>query len=390
MRRGLIPLVVGVALVILGVWIARNTEWTDVQLPTSLKGEAATDPFYAAERFARSLGARASWDRVLTVPPTTSVIVLSDWRWNLIESRRVALERWVESGGRLVVDAGLFSEGDVFEKWSGIDWHWRKPAETKGPSPVGRYPCKKFREEGTSVPGGSSPDLHWMCEVDDESTLVTTAPAVWALRDERGADVQAMRVAVGKGTVTVLNTSPFTYRSLLDGDHGWLFVAATDLRRGDDVRFLSEESHASLLALLWIYGRPVVLLSFVLIGFALWRGGIRFGPLAAIPEPARRSLAEQIRGTGQFALRHGSGDALHAAAVRALDEAAERRVSNYARLSAKERAARLSEITGFDRNALAAAIYHPGLRRSHELRSTIGLLEAARRILVTKASHGTS
>ena len=29
---------------------------------------------------------------------------------------------------------------------------------------------------------------------------------------------------------------------------------------------------------------------------------------------ARRSLAEQIRGTGQFALRHGGGEALHAAA----------------------------------------------------------------------------
>ncbi len=385
MRRALVPLVVGVALVIVGVWIARHTEWTDVQLPSPLKGEAATNPFYAAERFARSLGARASWDRVLKVPPTTSVIVLADWRWNLIESRRVVLEHWVESGGRLVVDAGLFSEGEVFEKWSGIDWQWHKRKETKNPSHAGPYPCRKFREEGTSVPHASANDLHWVCDFDDESTLVSTSTPMWSLRDEQGIDVQAMRVAVGKGTVTVLNASPFTYRSLLDGDHGWLFVAAADLRHGDEVHFLSEESHPSLLGLLWLYGRPVVLLSFVLIGFTLWRGGVRFGPLAATPAPARRSLADQIRGSGQFALRHGSGDALHAAAVRALDEAAERRVSNYARLSAKDRAARLAEITGFDRNALAAAIYHPGLRRQHELRSTIGLLEAARRILIAPA-----
>jgi hypothetical protein len=41
----------------------------------------------------------------------------------------------------------------------------------------------------------------------------------------------------------------------------------------------------------------------------------------------------------------------------------------------------LADLTGFDRNALAAAIYHPGLRSPHELRSTIGLLEAARRIV---------
>jgi hypothetical protein len=385
MRRLLIPFVVGLALVIFAVWIARNTEWTDVQLPTSLKGEAATNPFYAAQRFARSLGARASWDRVLTIPPTTSVIVLGDWRWNLIESRRVALEHWVESGGRLVVDEGLFTEGDAFEKWSGIDWHW--PKETKEDATFGRNPCRKFREEGTNSPGGSSGDLHWMCVVDDELTLITTRTPMWALRAEDGGQVQAMRVGVGKGTVTVITATPFTHRNLLDGDHGWLFVAATDLRRGDDVHFLSEESHPPLLALIWLYGRPVVLLSFVLVGFVLWRGGVRFGPLAATPELARRSLAEQIRGTGQFALRHGGGDALHTAAVRALDEAAERRVSNYARLSAKERAARLSEITGFDQNALAAAIYHPGLRRPHELRSTIGLLEAARRIVVGVGPH---
>jgi hypothetical protein len=386
MRRLLRPSIIGLALVICGVWIARSTEWTDVQLPASPTGEAATNPFYAVQRFSRSLGARGSWDRVLTIPPTTSVIVLSDWRWNLIESRRIALEHWVESGGRLVVDEGLFSDGDGFEKWSGIDWQW--PKEAKEAATFGLNPCRRFREEGSSIPAGST-ELHWMCVVDNAVTLTATRAPLWALRAEDGGELQAMRVAVGKGTVTVINATPFTYRNLLDGDHGWLFVAATELRRGDDVHFLSEESHPSLLALIWLYGRPVVLLSFVLVGFALWRGGIRFGPLAPTPALARRSLAEQIRGTGQFTLRHGGGDALHAAAVRALDEAAERRVSNYTRLSAKERAARLSEITGFERNALAAAIYHPGLRRSHELRSTIALLESARRILVAPGERRT-
>jgi hypothetical protein len=147
------------------------------------------------------------------------------------------------------------------------------------------------------------------------------------------------------------------------------------------VHFLSEEEQPSLLALLWIYGSPVVVLAFVLVGLALWRGGVRFGPLAAPPSSGRRSLAEQIRGTGQFVIRHNGGEALHSAAVRALDEAARRRVSGYAGLSARERAEALADLTGFDRNALAAAIYHPGLRGPHELRSTIGLLEAARRLV---------
>jgi hypothetical protein len=123
----------------------------------------------------------------------------------------------------------------------------------------------------------------------------------------------------------------------------------------------------------------------------LWRGGVRFGPLASPPGTARRSLAEQIRGTGQFALRHGSGDPLHTASARALEEAAQRRVPGYAGLSASERTAALVRLTGVDQDSLAAALYHPGLRRSHELRSTIALLEAARRTLIehTRVSHGT-
>ena len=44
---------------------------------------------------------------LFTAPPADSVIVLSAWHWNLSAGRREALERWVESGGRLVVDRTL-------------------------------------------------------------------------------------------------------------------------------------------------------------------------------------------------------------------------------------------------------------------------------------------
>ena len=145
-----------------------------------------------------------------------------------------------------------------------------------------------------------------------------------------------------------------------------------------------------MLALLWRYGAPVVTLALTLLALVLWRGGVRFGPLAAAPDAARRSLVEQIRGTGQFTLRHGGWSSLHAASIRALDEAAQRRVPSYTSLSPVERVAALSRLTGLDRNALAAAV-QPG-RRSHDLRNTIALLEAARRrtlIEHTRFSHGT-
>ena len=122
----------------------------------------------------------------------------------------------------------------------------------------------------------------------------------------------------------------------------------------------------------------------------MWRGSVRFGPLAAAPEAARRSLVEQIRGTGQFILRHGGRSSCHAASVRALDEAAGRRIPLYASLSPSERATALARLTGLDLDALTTAVQPIG--RSHELRNTIALLEAARRrtlIEHTRFSHGT-
>lgn len=392
MSRGrLIWLAVLVPVVALIAWVASNTYWADTKVPMPPKGEALTNPFYAAQRFAEALGARSAWDRAFTTPPADSVIVLSTWHWDLSAGRREALEGWVESGGRLVIDRTLAGGENEFERWSGIlrEYRERDGAEESAESKRDGA-CRMFQQEQNGTPSSGMPtERYRMCDLDGVSFLTSTRNAGWVLRDESG--IQAMRVPVGRGSVTVINTTPFRDRNLFKGDHGWLFVAATQMRRGDDVHFLSEDAHPSLLALLWQYGAPVVMLTFTLLAVVLWRGGVRFGPLAAMPDPARRSLAEQICGTGQFALRNGGGDALHAASVRALDEAAHRRVPTYAQLSADERAAALARLTGFDRDALAAAVHHAGGRRSHELRNRIALLEAARRrtlIEHTRFSHG--
>jgi hypothetical protein len=388
-RARVISALVAITLIALIAWVANNTYWGDISVPMPPKGEALTNPFYAAQRFAEALGARTAWDHVLTTPSTDSVIVLSAWHWNLIPSRREVLERWVDSGGRLVVDRTLADGGSEFERWSGIVREYRNLDRAEEAATADHEMCGRFQEEQDGAPSIGSPDTRYsMCDLDGMSFLTSQQPAVWALRDASG--IQAMRVAVGRGSVTVINATPFREQSLFDGDHGWLFTAATEMRRGDDVHFMSEDAHPTLLALLWQHGAPVLMLTLALVALLLWRGSVRFGPLAAAPEAARRSLVEQIRGTGQFILRHGGGISFHAASVRALDEAAGRRVPLYASLSPKERAAALARLTGFNVNALEAALQP--IRRSHELRNTIALLEAARRrtlIEHTRVSHGT-
>ena len=389
-RAGLVSLLIALPLVLLTYWIASHTYWAEMKVPMPPKGEALTNPFYAVQRFAEALGARTTWDRVFVVPPTESVIVLSAWHWSLSSGRRAALERWVESGGRLVVDRLAGGEDD-FERWSGIVRQHRDAHDARrSADPESDDACRTFEEEreGSHAPGGSN--SYSMCDVDCACSLTSNRRVLWALRDASG--IQAMRVPVGQGSVTMINASPFRYRSLFDGDHASVFVAATGLRRDDDVHFLSEDNHPSLLALIWLRGAPAVTLTLALVALLLWRGAVRFGPLAAPQSAARRSLAEQIRGTGQFTLRHGGGTPLHNACVRALDEAAERRVKGYARRSADDRAAVLARLTGFDRQALAAAIHQDGAPSAHELRRAIAVLEVARRQILnahTRSSHGT-
>ena len=407
--KRLVHIVGGVLFIALVVWIARNTYWADVAVPLPLKGEAITNPFYAAQRFTESLGGSAVRDRMWTSPSPDAVVVLSSWHWDLNAGRRQAIEQWVEAGGRLIVDRTLAGSLDTFEGWSGIEREFdakrfndktKQTAENDTDTDTdtdvddftemgfGKVTCDPFTEERHGeVSAGAA---HRVCNSEDFQLLTSTKDPEWALRNERGA--QAMRVRVGRGSVTVINATPFSYRELFDGDHAWLFVAAAQFQRGDEIRFLSEDDYPSLLALLWQYGGPVVVLMLVIVALLLWRGWVRFGPMAPPLPSARRSLAEQIRGSGQFALRHGSGDSLHAAVVRALNEAISRRVHGYQHLPPQEQTAALARLTGIDSGSLAAALHHLASRRAERLRNALALLETARRRALTqhpRSSDGT-
>jgi hypothetical protein len=391
MKRSTIGWIAGLAaLSLVLLWVARNTEWTGTTFPLPPAGEAATNPFYATQRFAEALGARTAWDRQLIVPSTNAVMVLSAWHWDLTEQRRYSLERWVESGGRLVVTGPLAGGEDEFERWSGITrgHHRRRREDPMRPPAAPDLPCEELTElrDGTTpLPGTRGVTV---CGVELESYLRTTRKPLWGLTLRN--DLQAVRVAAGKGTVTVINASPFRGQDVLLAEHHRLFVAATSLRREDDVHFLTENEHPSLLALTWMHGSPVVVLGLTALALGLWRNSSRFGPLVNEPAAARRSLAEQIRGTGQFAVREGDGESLHAATLRALSEAAARRIPGYVRMPQAERAAALAGLTGFDRDAFSAAALHAGLRTPGELRQTIAFLETARRQILSAPTSSTT
>ncbi len=370
-------------------WLAMHMSFKEVTVPAALEGEALRNPYYAAIRFSEALGADAEWERVFTAPAKDSIVMLSAWNWTLSRNRREHIERWVESGGRLVVDTSLIGDLNVFTRWSGIDEisHQVEPhqeSEDQSESPVAFFApeCRKLTEDGSRA------EIE-VCGVDPSRSLTSTRKAEWALRD--GKQIHALRTRVGRGSVTVVNALPFQRRGFFLGDHPRLFVRATQLHRGDSLRLFTEEEHASLLTLVWRFGAPVVLLMLGAIALSLWRATARFGPPVAAADTARRSLAEQIRGTGQFTLRFGGGQSLHAAQLRALRDAAIRRVPHFDRLSSEERVAALSRLGAVSAQELGPAMNYTGTRSSHELRNAIAVLETVRRRILMndkRAGHG--
>lgn len=425
--RLIVLTVIGIALLLwVGNWVSSRTEWVEHTLQMPPKGEAARNPFYAAQRFADRLGADTSWDRIFTEPSTDAVIVLSTWQWSLSANRRIALERWVERGGRLVVDSALFGGVDRFEKWSGVAWKYSvtkddqeesdaskaddsgaddaevedseaEDSEAEGDA-IGQHEkdpstpaCSPAVEERDGVPVSSNRAFNrLLCANRKFGTLETTKPALWGLRDERG--LQAVRVRVGRGSVTVLNWTPFRQRQLFDGDHAWLLVAATEMTRGDEIHFLSQDDHPGLLAIAWMRGWPVIVLCGLFIALILWRGAMRFGPLEAAPALARRSLAEQIRGTGEFVVRGGGAPALHAAVVRAFEETVRKSVKGYAGLKGEARTSALTAVVGHRgrAEAIAAAMSDGTETEASDSRRTLAKIEAARRQLVGEDRKSSS
>ena len=383
MNRNLIVGIVVVVLVgALGYWLASVSHWEEVEIPGIPKGEALTNPFYSLQRLSESLGAHTQLRRdIVSMPPPGSVIVLDFWNWDMIPERRQRLEQWVSDGGRLVANSAQVND-EGFQAWSGI----KRAPESSDPKRSRRRTLLDLStlacgQDASVLTSATAPGERFDTFGFVPAGITSTRKSTWRLRDEDGS-TQALRIPIGRGSVTLLNAYIVSNRAVVCGDYALLFAAATQVSRGDTITFLTESQGGSLLGLIWRYGAPVVALVGVWIALWLWRSGVRFGPLVAPTESARRSLAEQIRGTGQFTLRFGGGAALYAATVRALNEVANRHILHYERLTASERVSALEKMTRLSAADLTRALEDRDARSRKEIRQTIAFLEAARRRLI--------
>ena len=434
-RTVLVRVLVAALALALAAWVIQHTRWDEVEVDDPARGAAATDEVYALRQVLAGAGATLTVRTSLEpLPPAGATLLLESGLWDIFPERDARLKTWVEDGGHLVV-LGKFERGELL-RWAPLAFASQHPARHKPrPKPS---PPPVVRAEAASSPAGADEDEQDDQDVpvvgkqlprmderqerlarrfidpkgpghacsDFRETAATTAPAyepgrvlrgctpagivhalnrvvpTWQLAGPRGT--LALRVPVGRGDVTgVAPALVIDNRELLEADNALIAAAVLQAMPGRAVWIVEDEAREPLLAWLWHEARTPSLLALAAIALALWRLMVRFGPREAEPPRARRSMGEQVRGTGHF-IAGSDSRALHAATRQAFEAVARRRVEGWAEL---DDAARIEALAAampqaIERAALRACLNIGGGATPAQVVAAIAVLEQARRALL--------
>ncbi|MGD0491523.1 MAG: hypothetical protein ABSC32_08260 [Steroidobacteraceae bacterium] len=369
-----IQLIAVLGLIASTVWIARHTYWDELSITTPPKGEAARNPYYAVMQLAGHLGIRASMIGSLHALPPDAIVLVNSLHDDLRHGSVESLQAWVQSGGRLIIRSDTLETSEPLQVWSGIapvppDAVPARPARSADDD------CKPMVVSLNGVPSGRSLAL---CNLLPTGLTSGRVPS-WSLSNSDG--IQVLRVAIGRGELTVVGPGMLANWNLPKGDHAQIFVAAAGLRHGDRLEILGRTRAEPLPVLLWRLAAPAIVFLSAAVVLTIVRHLPRFGPPIPVVPPIRRSLAEQIRANARFAWRTQKLRSLRTAMRRALDEAAQRRIVGYDRMGPRKRAEALAASTGIDAGTISAALLADSAGSVNEHRAAIMLLDACRRVL---------
>jgi hypothetical protein len=377
-----LQLLVAMVLTAAVVWIAMNTYWDYEMEDNPPRGEAIRNRYYTFEHLAQGFAIHASQVPTLrTLPAADGVLVVDDLRGTQLYID--ALEKWVASGGRLLLSRSALLSNPKLQSWSGLGM--ASPGSV-GDDDVPRAPrraaspdddCASYSERLAGRESGKSLRA---CLGSMRVAFSSMHTPAWSLSN--GYGYQMLRVAIGKGSIAVIACECLMgNKSLLREDHARIVFDSIPLRPGDHVDILNPISAEKLLALLWRLAAAAIVCALAAIGLTIWRKLPRFGPIAAPPPPLRRSLAEQIRARARFAWRTRRLASLRRAGCQALTDSACRRLAFYERMDAAQRIGALAAHTGLNSGALRSALSENLDGAAESQRAAIVLLERARRLL---------
>ncbi|MEO5688069.1 MAG: DUF4350 domain-containing protein [Burkholderiaceae bacterium] len=419
-----------VFILLVGGWIVYHTRWVEIEVDNDARGLAATDEYYSLRHILEGAGSTLETRTSLEpLPPPNATLLLDSGLWNIFPERDARLKAWVEHGGHLVV-LGRYarSRGDDM-RWVPLSFVTPKskddaetaksaasaasdaddeddadddaPATKKKPSPPDnrqrgglsrlldtKHPwrnCTDFEETpATTQPAYEPGRVYRGCSYAGSLRTLNHVVPTWQLTGTAGT--LAMRVDLGQGSITGVSPNFVTdNRGILRGDNALIAAAILRAAPGRAVWIVGDEAREPLLGWLWHEARTPFLLALAAVALALWRLMVRFGPREAVPPQARRSMGEQVRGTGHF-IASTDPRALHEATRKAFEELARLRVEGWATLDNAERIAALASAVArthaLDQPTLLASLTIGGGATPTQILTAIAVLEQARRALL--------
>ncbi len=371
-RRRLLPAAVAVAwlAVVAGLFLLLF-ERVDEEVVRGPRGAARRDPLLAARRLITALGVPAeAGHRVVPVPDPSEALLLVAPPGTVSAEEMDRLLDWVEAGGDLIA-----TPQRALLDFIGVELDESPHGGGEG-------------DDGDGDPEAAG-DVLAIDPGDGRAYRVEVTPTPRLIDDVGTAEYGSgpgdrhvvLRYRHGAGTVTFLATD-WPLHNLTIGDHehaSFLWALVTAEGRPSAVRVVWRIPRESLLAVLGERAWAALASGLVLLGAWAWRRSRRFGPLLPDPPPARRSLLEHVRASGDFLYRHGRAGALVEAARRAVQRTAAAGHAGWSRLPAGEVRARLVRASGLPDDLVAAALERPPPADPAAFTRTIQTLEQMRK-----------
>jgi hypothetical protein len=335
-------------------WFKDNFERRTKTVETGYSPAARRNPLLAAERFLQGLGIPAEsrpGRGLLRELPSPEDTLIVNGLGPMNKARRDALRAWIESGGRLVVEAIDFAseEGELPRDnlLADLGVALMMTDDAKEAAQPEAVTDAYFAGFPDAVEIGFLAGYY----LEDRYDLAS---------DNLVADdlARMLQYEVGSGTVTVTSDNVFmTNKDIGHHDHA-LFLALLAAPPGTGKVWLLYDSDVPGLATLIWRSAPLAVISAVLLMLAaIWHIGSRLGPLVAAPGRLRRDLITHLQAGADFLWRHGRGGLQLRATQQRIEQAWSRRHPVLRDLPQSDRAHWIATQAGLPPNEVEVALY---------------------------------
>ncbi len=372
--------VVSIIVIVIGgylYWFYTNFDKVIVEKDIGATNEARANPFFAAERFLESVGKKAASQKNYSILDENlepyDTLIIESTRVGLTGEKRQKIKDWLSGGGHLILLATEIYDDDL-----------------------GTSRDTLLDELGVRL--YENPDNSWDLERDERLTKMTFEDIDeetkvlfdynYYLQDASGDasyiggnDYSDLFVQYDydKGMITVVTDMDIWKNySIDDYDHAMFLYQLVG--GADNVWFLYNTVQPSLI-LIMADLIPMVIISFILlIGAILFSASWRKGPPRADELRVQREIMQHIEAAGEFSYRNDSGKALLKGLMAMLELRLKKSIHQYSRISTSKKIAKLSQLSGKNKNEIAILWQDEGQNQDSFIRKVLLIQELKKQI----------